>query len=172
MSGRSGEALSGGNHDGSFFRRAHVILISAGPRKPSIPPLAPSTPRQSVTRQLQLVLQLLKFLLGFLVVKELVHRLLHILGAVINRLQVVSVFRGEVETILILTKVNDGRLGAGRQLLRVSSHLADGLSLPGMHGVAYLLQLGGAFSHCIGMALDSVQIEGMAFPVTLGGFQA
>ena len=121
----------------------------------------------SVTRQLQLVLQPLEPLLCFLVVQELVHRLLHVFGAIRDRRQMFSVFCDE-ETILILTEVNDGRACASRDLRRVSSHVGDGLLLPGKYGIAYPLQLGSAFPHRVDVALDSVQVVSMALPVELG----
>jgi hypothetical protein len=69
---------------------------------------------------------------------------------------------------LILTEVNDGRLCAIRDLRRVSSHLSDGLLLPGKCGVSYPLQLGCAFSHSVDVGLDSVQVVRMALLTDLG----
>jgi hypothetical protein len=65
---------------------------------------------------------------------------------------------------LILTQVNDGRLGASRDLRRVRSYLGDGLLLPRKYGVTYLLQLGDPLSNRVDMALDPVQVKGMALP--------
>jgi len=89
------------------------------------------------------------------VVEELVHRLLHVLGAVFNRRQMVSIFCDE-EAILILTQVNDGGLYAGFDPHRVRIYFSDRLLLPGKYEATYVLQLGNAFSHGVDMTPGSV----------------
>ena len=71
-------------------------------------------------------------------------------------------------TTLIFVQINDGRLGASRHLRRVRGHLGDRLLLPRKYSVTYLLQLRGAFSHRVDVALDVVQVKGMALPAILG----
>ena len=88
-------------------------------------------------------------------VEELVHRLLHVLGAVFNRRQMVSIFCDE-EAILILTQVNDGGLYAGFDPRRVRSYFSDRLLLPAKYEATYVLQLGNAFAYGVDVTLGSV----------------
>ena len=89
-------------------------------------------------------------------VEELVHRLLHVLGAVFNRRQMVSIFCDE-EAILILTQVNDGGLYASFDPRRVRSYFSDRLLLPVKYEATYGLQLGNAFAYGVDVTLGSVQ---------------
>ena len=79
----------------------------------------------------------------------------------------VSVFWDKVTT-LVFVQENDSGLSTSRHLRCIRSHLGDGSLLPGKHGVTYLLQLGGPFSHSIDMVFDSFQVNGMALPAMLG----
>lgn len=72
--------------------------------------------------------------------------MLHILGAVRNRREMVGVFLSK-EMIPVLPQVNDARLGAGRHVCRVRGHLGDRPLLPGKYVVTYPLELGNAFSY-------------------------
>ena len=89
-------------------------------------------------------------------VEELVHRLLHVLGAVFNRRQVVSIFCDE-ETILILTQVNNSGLYVSFDPRRVRRYFSDRLLLPRKYEATYVLQFGNALSHGVHVTVGSVQ---------------
>jgi hypothetical protein len=104
------------------------------------------------------------------VVEELVHRLLHALGAVFNRRQMVSIFCDE-ETILILTQVNNSDLYASFDPRRVRSYFSDRLLLPTKYEATYVLQFGNAFSHGVHVTFGSVQERNTALQ-GVWGFRA
>src|SRR6516165_6553454 len=128
-----------------------------------------------VTRQLQLPLQLSHPLLRLCVGKELVHRLLHVFGAICDGRHLVAVLRA-IDDVAVLIELNDGRLCACRHLCRMRGHFLDRLLLPGKYAVLYPLQLSGASSHRVDVALDFVKVVGMTHPAGLivagGGFQS
>jgi hypothetical protein len=92
-------------------------------------------------------------------VEELVHRLLHVVGAVFDRYQMVSIFCDE-EAILILTQVNNGGLYA-------SFDPRDRLLLPAKYEATYVLQFGKAFSHGVDVTLGSFQERNTALQSVL-----
>jgi hypothetical protein len=99
-------------------------------------------------------------------VEELVHRLLHVVGAVFDRYQMVSIFCDE-EAILILTQVNNGGLYASFDPRGVKSYFSDRLLLPAKYEATYVLQFGKAFSHGVDVTLGSFQERNTALQSVL-----